>query len=170
MKTNAKEHSEAIFSSILQRGESSMVYNSYSMASLSYGTAATSLNVKECEDIQRPVVNAILPKIGVNRNTARKLVFRTSTYDVIGMDNLATVHGFAQLHYLIGSLRTQDTMGALYQMLLEYTKLECGKATPIIESDITRYEPTILTKNWITEYWMYLSLCKHRPQQDRAHH
>jgi hypothetical protein len=44
MKTKAKGYSEAIISSSLQRGESAMAYNSYYMTSISYGTAATSLN------------------------------------------------------------------------------------------------------------------------------
>jgi hypothetical protein len=70
MKTKAKGYSEAIISSSLQRGESAMAYNSYYMASISYCTAATSINYKECEEIQRPVVNAILPKMVINRNTA----------------------------------------------------------------------------------------------------
>jgi hypothetical protein len=47
-----------------------MAYNLYNMASIPYGTAATSLNYEECEEIQRPVVNAIFPKMGINRNTA----------------------------------------------------------------------------------------------------
>jgi hypothetical protein len=64
MKTKAKEYSGAITNSSLQRGESSMAYNLYCMASLSYGTSATSLDVKECEEIQRPVVNAFLLKNG----------------------------------------------------------------------------------------------------------
>jgi hypothetical protein len=96
-----------------------MAYTSYYMASLSYGTAVTSLKVKECEDIQRPMVNVILPKMGVNRNTARNVVFGTCNYGGLGLDHLAAVQGFAQLQYLIGSLRTQDTRGDLYQMLLE---------------------------------------------------
>jgi hypothetical protein len=45
-------------------------------------------------------------------------------------------------------------------MLLEYTQLECGTDTPILEADFTTYEPAILTKNWITECWRYISLCK----------
>jgi hypothetical protein len=48
----------------LKRGESSIAYNSYYMISLSYDTVVTSLNVKECEEIQRPVINVILPKNG----------------------------------------------------------------------------------------------------------
>jgi hypothetical protein len=49
MKCKAKEYSEAIISSSLSRGEVFLAYNSYYMAILSYGTAATSLNIKEWE-------------------------------------------------------------------------------------------------------------------------
>jgi hypothetical protein len=130
------------------------------MASISYGTAATSLNYKECEEIQRQVVNKILPRMGINRNAAQTVVFGTRKYGGLGLDHLAAVQGFAQLQYLIGSLRTHETTGDLYQMLLEYTQLECGTDTPILEADFTMYKPKILTKNWITECWRYLSLCK----------
>jgi hypothetical protein len=98
--------------------------------------------------------------MGINRNTARTVVFGTSKYGGLGLDHVAAVQGFVQLQYLIGSLSTQDTTGDLYQMLLEYTLLECGTDTPILEAYFTTYEQTILTKNWITECWRYLSLCK----------
>jgi hypothetical protein len=55
---------------------------------------------------------------------------------------LAAVQGFAQLQDLIGSLRTQETTGNLYQILLEYTQLECGTNTLILEAEFTMYEPT----------------------------
>jgi hypothetical protein len=51
MKFKAKEYGEAIISSTLNRGEGLLAYNLYYMASLSYGTAATSLDIKECEEI-----------------------------------------------------------------------------------------------------------------------
>jgi hypothetical protein len=159
MKCKAKQYSESIISSTFNRGEVLLAYNSYYMAGLSYGTAATSLEIKEYEEIQRPVVNAILPKMGINRNTSRNVVFGTSKYGRLGLDHLATVQGFGQLQYLIGSLWTQDTTGNLNKMVLEYTQLECGTATPILEANFARYEHAILTKNWITECLRYLSLC-----------
>jgi hypothetical protein len=109
---------------------------------------------------KRPVINAILPKTGVNRNTARNVVFGTCKYGGLGLDHLAAVQGFAQLQYFIGSLRAQDTTGDLYQMLLEYTQPEWGTSTPILEAEFARYEPTVLNKNWIMECWRYFSLCK----------
>jgi hypothetical protein len=45
-------------------------------------------------------------------------------------------------------------------MLLEYTQLECGTDTPILKADFTMYEPAILTNNWITKFWRYMSLYK----------
>jgi hypothetical protein len=142
-----------------------MAYNSYYMASLSYGTVATSINVKECEETQRLVVNVILLKMGVNINTANNRVFGTSKYGGLGLDQLTAEQGFAQLQYLIGSLRTQDTTEGLYQMLLEYTQLECGTATPILEAEFTRYEPTMITNNWIMYHGMlevFVTLQIHR--------
>jgi hypothetical protein len=111
-----------------------MANNSYYMTSLSYGTAATYLDNEECEAIHIPVVNAILPKMGVNRNTPRTVVFGTSKYGGLGLDSLADVQGFAQLQYLIVSLRTHDTTGDQYQMLMECTQLESGTKTPILET------------------------------------
>jgi hypothetical protein len=159
MKCKSKEYSEAVISSTLNRGEGVLAYNSYYMTSLSCGTAVTSLEIKECKEIQRPVVNAILPKMGIIRNTAKSVVFSTRKYVGLGLDHLATVQGFGQLKYLIGSLRTQDTTGDLYQMLVEYTQLECGTVTPILEANFDRYEHAILAKNWITGCWRYLSMC-----------
>jgi hypothetical protein len=66
------------------------------------------------------------------------------------------VQGFAQLKYLVKSLRIYDTTGDLYQMMLEYTQLECHIA--ILEANVARYESTIPTKTWLIEGWRYISL------------
>jgi hypothetical protein len=155
MKSKAKQYSETIISSSLRQWEVSLAYNLFYMASFSYGTAA-----QGCEEIQRPVVNAILPKKGVNRNTSMHMVSGTCKYGGLGLDHLAAVQGFTQIQYLIGSLRTHDTTGDLYQILPEYTQLECGTTIPILEAYFSRYEQIILTKNWFTECWISLSLCK----------
>jgi hypothetical protein len=65
MKEKAILYGEAIRSRTMWRGESGMAYNAFYMPSLGYGTPATTLLKKECEEMQRPVVNAILPKMGI---------------------------------------------------------------------------------------------------------
>jgi hypothetical protein len=50
-------------------------YGAYYMPSLAYCTPATTLSYKECEDVQRALAAVILPKMGIVRNAARKVVF-----------------------------------------------------------------------------------------------
>jgi hypothetical protein len=47
--------------------------------------------------------------MGINRKTARTVVFGTCKYGGLGLDHFSAVQGFAQLQYLIVNLRTQDT-------------------------------------------------------------
>jgi hypothetical protein len=55
-----------------------MAYNAFYMPSMGYSTPATTLKKKECEEIQRPVVNAILPNMGIARTAPRAVVFGTA--------------------------------------------------------------------------------------------
>jgi hypothetical protein len=75
MKEKAVLFGEAIRSSTMWRGEIGMAYNSFYMPSLGYGTLATTLTKKDCEEIQKPVVNAILPKMGIARSAPIVIVF-----------------------------------------------------------------------------------------------
>jgi hypothetical protein len=153
-------YSNAIRSSTMWRGESAVAYNSFYMPNLGYGVPATTLTKEECEDIQRPVVNAILPKMGIARSAPRKVVFGTKQYGGLGLTHLAALQGKSRLQYLLGHLRCGDTTGELMQMLLEYTQLECGCRGNPLQQDYTNYEGLILNKNWITEVWGHLSTCK----------
>jgi hypothetical protein len=78
MEEKAILFGEAIRSITMWIGESGMAYNSLYMPSLGYGTPATTLTNKDCEEIQRLVVNAILSKMGIAWTVARAVVFGTA--------------------------------------------------------------------------------------------
>jgi hypothetical protein len=88
----------------LSIGECSIAYGAYYMPSLVYGIPASSLMYKECEDMQHPVVAAILPKMGILRNTARTVVFGPPQYCGLGLNHLAAVQGYIRIQYLLGYL------------------------------------------------------------------
>jgi hypothetical protein len=158
MKEKAIKYGEAIMSSSLKSVECTMAYNRCYMLSLGYGTAATSLSMDECKEIQKPPVNAILIKMGINRNTKIEVVFGTAKYGGLGMDHLAAIQGYGQLQYLVGYLRSDDTSGTLNRILMEFTQLECGMEE-VLRCDFDKYEKNILTPNWITECWILLNQC-----------
>jgi hypothetical protein len=103
-----------------------MAYGAYYMPSFAYGTPATTLSYKECEDIQRPVVSAVLPKMGIVRNAARTVVFWSAKYCGLGLDHLAIVQNFSFLQYLIGHIRSKRITSKLIYHQLDYTQLEIG--------------------------------------------
>jgi hypothetical protein len=153
-------YSNDIRSSTMWRGDSAVAYTSFYMPSLLYGVPETTLTKEECEDIQRPVVNAILPKMGIARSAPRKVVFGATQYDCLGLNHLAVLQGKSRLQYLLVHLRCGDTTCELMQMLLEYTQLECGCRGNPLQQDYKNYECLLLNKNWITEVWGHLSTCK----------
>jgi hypothetical protein len=91
MQKKAIKYGEAIMSIPLKIGEFAMAYNICYMESLGCGVAATSPRMEECEAIQKPPVNTILPKMGKNRKTARDVVFGTTKYGGLGLSYLASV-------------------------------------------------------------------------------
>jgi hypothetical protein len=80
MREKAESYGEAIRGGILKRGESSTIYNCYSMPSIAYGTPATTLTFKECDDLQKTVTNAILPKMGITSKAPRAVESGTPRY------------------------------------------------------------------------------------------
>jgi hypothetical protein len=81
------------------------------MPSLGYGTPATTLTKKDFEEIQKPVVNVILPKMGITRSSPRAVVFGTAQFGGRGLTHIVALQGHTQLQYLLGHLRYGDATG-----------------------------------------------------------
>jgi hypothetical protein len=74
------------------------------MPFIAYRTPVTTLTFKECGDLQKPVVNAILPEMGITSKAPRAVVFRTARYGGIELDHLTAVQSHRKLQYLLGHL------------------------------------------------------------------
>jgi hypothetical protein len=151
---------EAIMVSSLWRIESAIAYNSFYLLSMGYGMCAITLSIQECEDIQRPVINTILPKMGINRKGERAVVFGMAHFGGLGLDHLATLQGHSRLQYILVHLRCGDNTCQLMKMIIEYTQLDCGTMDNILEQDYDKFSKCIINKNWITEIWQHLHSCK----------
>jgi hypothetical protein len=159
MKEKGLADAMVIRKSTLQREECSMAYGAYYLLSLAYGTPATTFSYKECEDVKRAVIAAILPKMGFVRNAARKVLFGTAKYGGLGLDRLATIQKYSRLQHLIGHIRSKSITSKLIRQQLDYTQLEIGCSAQVLGQDFTRYSQAILCPNWITEIWELLHAC-----------
>jgi hypothetical protein len=89
MTKKASLYATAIQRSSFWKGESGLAYNSFYLPSIGYRTPATALTQQECYNIQKPVVNAILPKMGTSRKYHRSVVFGTAQFGGLGLEHLA---------------------------------------------------------------------------------
>jgi hypothetical protein len=144
MEEKAIIFGEAIRRSTMWRGESGMAYNAFYMPSLGDATPATTLKKQDCEEIQKPVVNAILPMMGILRSALRAVVFGTAQFGGLGLTHLTVMQGHTRLQYLLGHLICGDAMGRLMQMLLEYTQLECGCRGNPLAQDYKNYSALLI--------------------------
>jgi hypothetical protein len=103
----------------LTRAQKDNAITSSYMVSLGCGTAETSLSMEECEYIQKPPVNSILPKIGINRKTARYVVFGTMKYGGLCLAHLSTVQGLYAV-FLGHTPRLMHAIQMFNLMLLQY--------------------------------------------------
>jgi hypothetical protein len=160
MKEKGLSYAMAIRNSTLQCVECSMAYGAYYFPSLAYGTPATTLSYKEFEDFQRAVVAEILPKMGIVRNAAIKVVFVSAKYYGLGLNHLTTIQNYSRLQYLIGHIRSKSITSKLIRQQLDYTQLEICCSAQVLGQDYNPYSQAILCPNWITSIWESLHACK----------
>jgi hypothetical protein len=153
-------YATAMRNSTLQRVECSMAYGAYYIPSMAHGTPATTLSYKECEDVQQAVVAVILPKMGIVRNAARKVIFGSAKCCGLGLNHLATAQNYSRLQYLIGHIRSKSITTKLIRQQLDYTQLEIGCPSQVLGQDYNRYIQASLCRNWITAIWESLHACK----------
>jgi hypothetical protein len=145
MTEKSSLYATAIQRSSFWKGEFGLAYKSFYLPSLEYGTPVTTLTQQEFYNIQKPVVNAILPKMGISRKAHRSLVFDTDQYGGLGLDHLAAYQGYICLQYLMGNLCCNSTTGKLMRSMLDYTQRECGCTGNVLEQDYGRYSSAIMT-------------------------
>jgi hypothetical protein len=87
----------AIQRSSVWKGESGIAYDSFYLPLIGYRTPATTLTQQECYNIQKPVVNTILPTMGIGRKAHRSVIFGTAQFSGLGLEHLAAYQGHSRL-------------------------------------------------------------------------
>jgi hypothetical protein len=147
MTKKASLYATAIHCSSLWKVKSGLAYNSCYLPFLGYETTATTLDQQECYNIQNPVANYILSKMGISRKSPSGIIFGMAQYGGLGLKHLADYQAHIILQYLMGNLHCDSTTVKLMRSMLEYTQLECNCVVNVLEQDYVRYWSVIMTEN-----------------------
>jgi hypothetical protein len=111
-----------------------------------YGLEATSIPPKHLEKAQSTIAQAVLPKMGYNRNMPISIVYGAAKYGGIGLQNLVTEQGLVHATFLISHLRANTDVYKHLIILLETYMLLAGTISSPLQY-LTAY--TYIQSPWI---------------------
>jgi hypothetical protein len=141
----ALEYANAVTGCSLDMAGALWSYILYLITKLTYATPALMLTEEECTKIQSPTLMAVLPKLHLNRHTARSIVHGPQDYGGLALPSVYGEQSYGQLSYFLGHVNRQDKTGRLILISLSNLHLLSGCKRSIVQQDYSKY------KGWIEE-------------------
>jgi hypothetical protein len=137
--------------------ESYFAFTLYYYPKISYALPVTTYTKKECAYIHAPAMAAVLPKLGLNRHTARTIINGTSKYGGLSLPDFYTDQGIGQLRLLLGHMLAGDQTSILIVIEMSYLQLIVGAKTQFFNLPYSKYEKW-MEKTWLTSVWQFVSM------------
>jgi hypothetical protein len=152
--TIVTEYSANIHSSHLNRSEAIASYFQHLIPKPRYQLPVLSVSQKDCDHITSIALMAFLPKIHINRNTARSIVHGPIILGGLAIPNIHKVQGKDKLHLFLGHLRLQDHTGTLIAINLSFLQLNSGSQQFILNEDSSIFK--WIESGWMTSPWDFM--------------
>ena len=129
------------------------------MKLLEYPTAAITLTENECRKIMTIILNAALPKMGINRRAGHAYLYGPSRYQGLNFPNLYTKMCTHRLITIMkhGGQKTQ--MGLSLLNCMEGHQLEIGTYQKMFDADIDTYGH-LASDSLMSHTWRLLNDCQ----------
>jgi hypothetical protein len=142
----------------LPREAALLSYNIYLLPKLGYPLPAltfTEAAEAECHSLQSPTLMAFLPKIQLNRHTARSIMFDSIQYGGLCIKSLYSIQSLGQLTLFVGHSRAQDKTSKLLSISLSHLQLAVGSSVNVLFLNPKTYEKWI-DSCWLVSFWTFL--------------
>ena len=116
----------AIREASLTRREALAAYESIWFPSLSYGLETTNLSFTELNNLQKPIINHLLPILGYNRHFPRAVVYGSKHFGGLGLKHLYITQGVKHITSFIKYYRSNNNIGKLLSISLRWLHLIAG--------------------------------------------
>jgi hypothetical protein len=128
----------------------------YLSPKLGYSLPVSSFTFKDCSYIQAPALMVTLPKLKINRNTARAIVHGPRKFGGLRLKHLYCEQANGQLRLLLGHLRNRDHTGELIIIAMSYLQIIVGSTKPFWNLPYSKYAKW-LENSWLKSIWEFLN-------------
>ena len=121
-----------------------MIHSIHYKPKINYALHHTQFTSARCSDLQKPVVNALLPKMGFSRKTARAIVYGPRRLGGLEFIHLEREQFCLQLQYLVRSLLKSTLQTWEYLHLVAAYQRYLGTEQQFFDQDPKKfcYKPT----------------------------
>ena len=112
-----------------------IIYESRYRAIIRYPLPVTMFTDDQCHEIQKPFINALLPKLGINRNTPRVVIYGPKEYGGLELMDLRVEQAVSQWDTTCGHLRRMDRAGKGLHITANDMQVESGSQYPFFTLD-----------------------------------
>jgi hypothetical protein len=157
LKEIALTYSTLITGTYVTRQEALTSYIKYLLPKLCYQPPLLTLTQNQCNELQSIILRALLPKLHINRNTARSIVHGPAELGGLALPHIYTTQGIDKLELFLGHLQIQDRTGQLIHSDLTYLQLLSGTGAFILNLYQSHY--LWVEQGWLTSIWAYANSC-----------
>ena len=164
LSAKAKIYSKRLYQSGLDKSNVWLAYFACFIPAMTFTFAVASFTATQLLNLQRPAIRVTLAKLGFNRNISRDIVFGSPLYGGLGLLNLVTEQGIAQLQILIRHLRPGTPQGTLFLIGLSWWHLAAGFSFSLWEHPQVKIP--YVERTWYTSLQDFLAQingCLHIP-------
>jgi hypothetical protein len=155
LSATAQTYSQRLYKSGLDKSDVWLAYFACFLPAMTFTLAVTSFTATQLCTLQKPATQATLSKLGFNRNISRDIVFGSPLFGGLGLHNLVTEQGIAQLQLLIRHLRAGTPQGMLFMIGLSWWHLVAGFATSLWENPTANIP--YVDRTWYTSLQDFLA-------------
>jgi len=151
------DYAGLLSNSNLNRCEAYFSYILYFYPKISYALPVSTFTEKESNFLQAPAKAAFLPKIGINRHSARMIIHGPACLGGLQLPDVYTDQGVAQLRLLLGHLRRGDETSRLLRVAISVLQQRVGAKSLFFNLPYTKYEGWT-EKTWLTSTWKFMHI------------
>ena len=115
---------------------------------------ATSLSKSQCNTIMKPLLDASLGALGLNRKMTRAVVYGPKRYQGVGIPDLWTLQGILKLWLAIAHGDAPSITGCTLRSVLALHTIELGLPGTFFQQDYATFGH-LATQSWLKHLWEF---------------
>ena len=144
-----REFSRRVFNAPLSHWDSWVIYESRYRAIIRYPLPVTLFTMNQCMTIQRPFIDAILPKIGLNRKTPRVIVYGPKSLGGLEMMDLRVEQIAINFDTTRGHMRRLDRAGKGLFITAHDMQVILGRSEPFFLLNPNDHDYLVENTRWM---------------------